>query len=55
MAKVSETELFLGDVNNQQGATTSVWTGVVAPAGEIGRRYGEKCHVGHIVPDVTCQ
>jgi NAD(P)-dependent dehydrogenase (short-subunit alcohol dehydrogenase family) len=34
-----------------QGAATSVWAGVVAPAGEIGGRYCENCHVGHIVPD----
>jgi NAD(P)-dependent dehydrogenase (short-subunit alcohol dehydrogenase family) len=34
-----------------QGAATSVWTGVVAPADEIGGRYCENCHVGHIVPD----
>ena len=34
-----------------QGAATSVWTGVVAPADEIGGRYCENCHVGNIVPD----
>jgi NAD(P)-dependent dehydrogenase (short-subunit alcohol dehydrogenase family) len=34
-----------------QGAATSVWTGVVAPAEEIGGRYCENCHVGNIVPD----
>ena len=34
-----------------QGAATSVWAGVVAPAGEIGGRYCENCHVGEIVPD----
>jgi NAD(P)-dependent dehydrogenase (short-subunit alcohol dehydrogenase family) len=34
-----------------QGAATSVWTGVVAPADEIGGQYCENCHVGHIVPD----
>ena len=34
-----------------QGAATSVWAGVVAPAGEIGGQYCENCHVGHIVPD----
>ncbi len=34
-----------------QGAATSVWAGVVAPAGEIGGRYCENCHVGSIVPD----
>ena len=28
-----------------QGAATSVWAGVVAPAGEIGGRYCENCHV----------
>jgi NAD(P)-dependent dehydrogenase (short-subunit alcohol dehydrogenase family) len=34
-----------------QGAATSVWTGVVAPADEVGGRYCENCHVGNIVPD----
>lgn len=34
-----------------QGAATSVWTGVVASAGEIGGQYCENCHVGKIVPD----
>lgn len=33
-----------------QGAATSVWAGVVAPADEIGGRYCENCHVGNIVP-----
>jgi NAD(P)-dependent dehydrogenase (short-subunit alcohol dehydrogenase family) len=34
-----------------QGAATSVWTGVVAPADEIGGRYCENCHVGYVVPE----
>jgi NAD(P)-dependent dehydrogenase (short-subunit alcohol dehydrogenase family) len=34
-----------------QGAATSVWAAAVAPAGEIGGRYCENCHVSHIVPD----
>jgi NAD(P)-dependent dehydrogenase (short-subunit alcohol dehydrogenase family) len=34
-----------------QGAATSVWAGVVAPADEIGGRYCENCHVGKIAPD----
>ena len=34
-----------------QGAATSVWAGIVAPADEIGARYCENCHVGPIVPD----
>jgi len=34
-----------------QGAATSVWAGVVAPAEEIGGQYCENCHVGHVVPD----
>ena len=34
-----------------QGAATSVWAGVVAPADEIGGRYCVDCHVGNIVPD----
>jgi len=36
-----------------QGAATSVWAGVVAPAEEIGGQYCENCHVGKIVPDGT--
>jgi NAD(P)-dependent dehydrogenase (short-subunit alcohol dehydrogenase family) len=34
-----------------QGAATSIWAAVVAPAGEIGSRYCENCHVGEIVPE----
>ncbi len=34
-----------------QGAATSVWAGVVASADEIGGRYCENCHVGHVVPE----
>ena len=34
-----------------QGAATSVWAAVVAPADEIGGRYCANCHVGNIVPD----
>jgi NAD(P)-dependent dehydrogenase (short-subunit alcohol dehydrogenase family) len=34
-----------------QGAATSVWAGVVAPADEIGGKYCENCHVGQIAPD----
>jgi NAD(P)-dependent dehydrogenase (short-subunit alcohol dehydrogenase family) len=36
-----------------QGASTSVWAGVVATADEIGGRYCENCHVGEIVPEGT--
>jgi NAD(P)-dependent dehydrogenase (short-subunit alcohol dehydrogenase family) len=37
-----------------QGAATSVWAGVVAPADEVGGRYCENCHVGPLVAeDVT--
>jgi len=36
-----------------QGAATSVWAGVVAPAEEIGGRYCENCHVGEIVPEAV--
>jgi NAD(P)-dependent dehydrogenase (short-subunit alcohol dehydrogenase family) len=37
-----------------QGAATSVWAAVVAPADEIGGRYCENCHVGRVVSgDVT--
>jgi NAD(P)-dependent dehydrogenase (short-subunit alcohol dehydrogenase family) len=34
-----------------QGAATSVWAGIVAPAEEIGGQYCENCHVGKIVAD----
>jgi hypothetical protein len=34
-----------------QGAATSVWAAVVAPADEVGGKYCENCHVGKVVPD----
>jgi len=34
-----------------QGAATSIWAGVVAPAEEIGGRYCEDCHVASITAD----
>jgi NAD(P)-dependent dehydrogenase (short-subunit alcohol dehydrogenase family) len=34
-----------------QGAATSVWAAVVAPAEEIGGRYCENCHVSGVVAD----
>jgi hypothetical protein len=34
-----------------QGAATSVWAAVVAPAGEVGGRYCENCHLADIVAD----
>lgn len=34
-----------------QGAATSVWAAVVAPAEIVGGLYCENCHVGQIVPD----
>ena len=34
-----------------QGAATSVWAGLVAPAEEVGGRYCEDCHVAEIVTD----
>jgi len=36
-----------------QGAATSVWAAVFAPADEVGGQYCENCHVGGIVPDAT--
>lgn len=36
-----------------QGAATSVWAGVVAPAEAIGGRYCENCHVSDIVSDTV--
>jgi NAD(P)-dependent dehydrogenase (short-subunit alcohol dehydrogenase family) len=59
-------EKLLGEINQQlaaqgkapfqwktipQGAATSVWAAVVAPADEIGGQYCENCHVGSVVPD----
>ena len=37
----------------QQGAATSVWAAVVAPADKIGGRYCANCQVGDIVRDET--
>jgi len=34
-----------------QGAATSIWAAVVAPADEVGGQYCANCHVGKIVPD----
>ena len=34
-----------------QGAATSVWAAVIAPAQEIGAKFCENCHVSSIVPD----
>ena len=34
-----------------QGAATSVWAGILAPADEIGGKYCENCHVGKVVAD----
>jgi len=34
-----------------QGAATSVWAGVVAPADAVGGKYCENCHVSHVVAD----
>jgi len=31
-----------------QGAATSVWAAVVAPADEVGGQYCENCHVGKV-------
>ena len=36
-----------------QGAATSVWAGVVAPAEEIGGHYCENCHVSHITEGIV--
>jgi NAD(P)-dependent dehydrogenase (short-subunit alcohol dehydrogenase family) len=35
----------------QQGAATSVWSGIVAPAEEVGGKYCEDCHVAEVVTD----
>jgi NAD(P)-dependent dehydrogenase (short-subunit alcohol dehydrogenase family) len=34
-----------------QGAATSIWAAVVAPANEIGGKYCENCHAGQVVPE----
>src|ERR1700722_5886613 len=34
-----------------QGAATSIWAAVVAPATEIGGKYCENCHVGQVVAE----
>lgn len=34
-----------------EGAATSVWAGVVAPADHIGGQYCENCHVAQLAPD----
>ncbi len=34
-----------------QGAATTVWAGVIAPAGEVGARYCEDCHVAELEPN----
>ncbi|MFT8419797.1 MAG: SDR family NAD(P)-dependent oxidoreductase [Acetobacter sp.] len=36
-----------------QGAATSVWAGVVAPADAVGGQYCEDCHVAPVVPDTA--
>jgi hypothetical protein len=36
-----------------QGAATSVWAAVVAPAEEVGGRYCSNCQVGQILLDAT--
>ncbi len=36
-----------------QGAATSVWSAVVAPADAVGGRYCEDCHVADITNDPT--
>ena len=37
--------------NAAQGASTSVWAGVFAPADEVGGRYCEDCHVAEVLPE----
>src|ERR1700746_682146 len=36
-----------------QGAATSVWAGVVAPADAVRGKYCENCHVWRVVPDAV--
>jgi NAD(P)-dependent dehydrogenase (short-subunit alcohol dehydrogenase family) len=36
-----------------QGAATSLWAAVVAPAAVVGGHYCEDCHVAEIIPDVA--
>ncbi len=34
-----------------QGAATSVWAGIIAPAPDVGGRYCEDCHVAQVIDD----
>ena len=34
-----------------QGAATPLWVGLIAPAGEVGARYCEDCHVSDMIDD----
>lgn len=34
-----------------QGAATAIWAAVVAPAGDVGARYREDCHVTEVIHD----
>jgi NAD(P)-dependent dehydrogenase (short-subunit alcohol dehydrogenase family) len=62
----SRTQVLIDQINKQlkaegkpsfqwktiaQGAATSVWAAIVAPADEIGSCYCENCHVSKAVPD----
>ena len=38
-----------------QGAATSVWAACVAPAGEIGAKYCEDCHVADVMDDPSAK
>jgi NAD(P)-dependent dehydrogenase (short-subunit alcohol dehydrogenase family) len=38
-----------------QGAATSVWSAVVAPADAVGGRYCEDCHVAEVVEDPSAR
>ena len=38
-----------------QGAATSVWAAVAAPAGEVGARYCEDCHVAEVIDDPSAR
>ena len=38
-----------------QGAATTVWAGIVAPADEVAARYCEDCHVAEVVDDPASQ
>jgi NAD(P)-dependent dehydrogenase (short-subunit alcohol dehydrogenase family) len=55
MQQIQEQRAALGEAPFEfksipQGAATSVWAGVVAPADEVGSKYCEDCQIGELIP-----